>query len=587
VEFLVYWDGYSQPTWEPVHHLVDCSELGRYLKTLSNPAACVALRQQQNTHTAPPDADDTLCQPPKPTIPQTYAEACATPYQPEWEEAMNDELASLAAHGAFSIVPRPRNARTIGSKWVYDIKRNQDGSIARYKARLVAKGFTQRPGLDFSDTYAPVCTISAVRLTLALTTTLDLDIRHFDIKTAFLNGQLDHTLYLKPPPGLPLPDATSVLKLHKSIYGLRQAGHCWNKTAHEALVDFGFTKSENDPCTYFLKRGDAFCILALFVDDILPAATKGSSIIQDLFAFLNTRFTVNDLGDATSFLGLAINRDRNNRSMTINQPRYTEDVLTRFGLDDGKPTSTPLPPGVVLSLASESDPPLSAPYAEAVGCLQYLAQSTRPDLAFAASYLGRFTSRPSPQCWAAARHALRYLRSTRSHGLMYSKSDDLNASLVAFSDADHATDPHDRRSHTGYVCLLGSNTISWKSSRQKSTAISTCESEYYALSETARETLWLRALLLELGFPQLQPTKIRGDNMASLKNVRDAGNNTKVKHIHTRVHFLRRHVRDQALAAVYVPSSENIADALTKPLAPSIFGRLVSSLVQPARLGGG
>ena len=144
--------------------------------------------------------------------------------------------------------------------------------------------------------------------------------------------------------------------------------------------------------------------------------------------------------------------------------------------------------------------------AEAVGCLQYLAYCTRPDLAYTAAYLGRFTSRPTPQCWAAVKHALRYLRSTQTHGLTFTEIPDINSSLIAYSDADHAADLQERRSQTGFLCFLGANIISWKSSRQQSTAISTCESEYFALSETAKETMWLRALLLELGFPQMGPT---------------------------------------------------------------------------------
>jgi hypothetical protein len=186
-----------------------------------------------------------------------------------------------------------------------------------------------------------------------------------------------------------------------------------------------------------------------------------------------------------------------------------------------------LPTGLNLALADPDDPKIEAPYAEAVGCLQYLAYCTRPDLAYTAAYLGRFTSRPTPQCWAAVKHALRYLRSTQTHGLTFMEIPDINSSLIAYSDSDHAADLQERRSQTGFLCFLGSNIISWKSSRQQSTAISTCESEYFALSETAKETMWLRALLLELGFPQMGPTTIHGDNVASLQNVRDAGSNTK------------------------------------------------------------
>jgi hypothetical protein len=192
--------------------------------------------------------------------PTTYAAAISSPNAAHWHAAMLDELRSLQEHGTWRLAELP-GRRSIGCKWVYKSKRDESGAVKRYKARLVAQGFSQREGIDFGVTFAPVVRLDTLRIILALACHLDLHIYQLDIKTAYLNGDLDEDIYMRQPPGFAAPgSAPLVCHLDKALYGLRQAGRAWN------LKLDGLKRTTHDSCLYHLAKNNAILLLAICVD---------------------------------------------------------------------------------------------------------------------------------------------------------------------------------------------------------------------------------------------------------------------------------------------------------------------------------
>jgi len=185
--------------------------------------------------------------------PITYTEATESDHADEWVQVMNEELASLDKMGTYEVVPRPNDHKVVGSKWVYRIKTDGAGKITRYKARLVAKGYSQQPGLDFTDTFAPVTRLESVRLLLGIAVQNDWEIRQVDVKTAYLYGDLEEEIYMEPPKGMDVPEG-SVLLLKKALYGLKQAGRQWYAKLKEVLAKFDLKQVVSDPNTYVAHK---------------------------------------------------------------------------------------------------------------------------------------------------------------------------------------------------------------------------------------------------------------------------------------------------------------------------------------------
>ena len=159
-----------------------------------------------------------------------------------WLKAAQDELQSLIENGTFELVQLPPGRKAIGSRWVFRVKRNADGSIERYKGRLVAKGFSQRPGFDYNETFAPTPKWASIRAILALAALEDLELESVDISSAYLNGELKEEVYMKQPEGFEEKSPEWVWRLRKSLYGLKQAGRCWHEKLHEVLTKLGFDR---------------------------------------------------------------------------------------------------------------------------------------------------------------------------------------------------------------------------------------------------------------------------------------------------------------------------------------------------------
>lgn len=525
------------------------------------------------------------------TNPRSYREAMAGENAAEWHKAMVEEMNSLKGNGTWRAVYLPAGRKAIGSRWVFKVKHLPDGAIERFKARVVAQGFSQRPGVDFDETFAPTARWAAVRTVLALAAMDDMHLESVDISSAFLHGVIDTELYMRFPDGFPeqVPpdverkpgDGDPCARLEKGIYGLKQGANLWNKRLHQVLVKLGFTRITSDPCVYVYLRDNIRIIVPIHVDD-MTLASKSRSAILKVIDELRKYFKLRHLGPTTGLLGVAVTRDRAKRKLWIDQRAYAIDVLSRFNMLDSKAVATPLAPGVRLSKADSPQTPdeaeemRSVPYIQATGALLYLAMCTRPDIAYAVGVLCRFNASPGPKHWQAVKHLLRYVRGTLDYKIEYS-ADAANSSpspFVAYADADHGGNPDNGRSTTGSILMVAGGTVSWMSKLQTLVALSTTEAEFVAASETGRELCWLRNFLADIGTPQSIPLTLNLDNTSAILVSKQPEHMGRLKHLDRHWFWLRQAVYDGKIRPIYIPTEDMAADLLTKTLSRDLVDKL-------------
>ncbi len=217
------------------------------------------------------------------------------------------EYNTLVGNGTWEIVDLPEGQKAIGSGWVFKVKHNQDGSIERFKARLVAKGYSQRPGLDYNESFAPTFRPATLRIIMALAATEDLELRSVDITSAFTNGDLDEEIYMKQPEGFHIGSSHQVCRLRKSLYGLKQSARQWNKKLHSVLTELGFSRIESDRSVYIYSNGEVRIIVPIYIDDI-TLASKSPAAIDKYVQLLSQHFKCCDLGPTRFLLGVADER---------------------------------------------------------------------------------------------------------------------------------------------------------------------------------------------------------------------------------------------------------------------------------------
>lgn len=514
-------------------------------------------------------------------IPSSYHDAINCPDADKWKVAIAEEYESLIKNGTWSTVPCPKGRKAIRSRWTFDIKPGMNGGRQRYKARFVAKGFSQRPGIDFQETYASVVTHDTFRTVMAETAAEDLEAEQFDIATAFLNGPLVEEIYLAQPEGFVTPGREDeVLRLHKCIYGLKQSSRVWGQHFTDFIKQQGFTQSEADPCFFYRVNGDEKTFLIVWVDDgIIVSNTQQS--IEGFKAKLQQTFKIRSY-TLERFVGISIIRDRAQRKIHLSQPDYTGQIVEKFHMASCSPKPVPAVPGAHLTKPVDgSSVDTAFPYREAVGSLLYLALVSRPDISFAVGQVARFVSSHNSSHVKAVRQIISYLRGTLSHGISFTGV--ISGPPVGFTDADYAGCIDTRKSTTGSVFLYRGGPIAWCSRRQSSVAQSTAEAEYIAASETTKEAVWIRRILPELQQRLGGPTIIKCDNHAAIILASHPDQRQKTKHIDVRYHFIRSQQEAGEISIQYVNTDNQLADILTKALAGPRFKTIREALgVLPA-----
>ncbi|KAL4351255.1 hypothetical protein GQ457_06G019360 [Hibiscus cannabinus] len=418
---------------------------------------------------------------------ESFSQAMSCNESKLWYDDMKDEMNSMKNNEVWDLVSLSDGIKAIGCKWVFKTKKDSKGNIERYKARLVAKGFTQREGIDYTETFSLISKKDSLCILLALVAQFDLELQQMDVKTAFLNGDLEEEVYMKQPEGFSSSDGENlVCKLKKSIYGLKQASRQWYLKFHEVISPFGFIENIMDQCIYQKVSGSKICFLILYVDDIL-LATNYRGMLHEVKQFLSKNFDMKDMGDASYVIVIKIHRDRHKGVLGLSQETYINKVLERFRMKDCSPSVAPIVKGDKFNLNQcpknkfEREQMKNIPYASVVGSLMYAQVCTRPDIAFTVGMLGRYQSNPGIDHLRAGKKVLRYFKGTKEYMLTYKRSDHLE--VVGYSDSDFAGCVDSRKSTSGYIFMFASGAISWRSVKQTLTATSTMEVEFVSCFE--------------------------------------------------------------------------------------------------------
>lgn len=494
-------------------------------------------------------------------LPKDYNDIFNKPDSKEWIKAVNEELDSLTRNNTWKLVPKPDKAKVIDSKWVFRIKRNNDGEPETYKARLVAKGFMQQKNFTPSEIYAPVAKMNTLRVLLKLINDDELYAEQLDVKSAFLHGDLEDEIYMNLPEGHK-ENKNKVCKLIKSLYGLKEAPKCWNKKFNEFMRQQNFKTSAYDSCLYYEIKENIKIYILLYVDDLI-IATNSKVKMKEIKEKLNKNFDMKNLGQLHQFVGINIVITEN--GMFLNQKHYLERVLHKFNMENCKETKSPCELNLDIDLEQNTEI-VTVPYRELIGCLIYAALGIRPDLCAAVNYFSRFQDKPiNKTLWTSLKRVLRYVKGTLNYGLFYEKpSVKGDIALQCYVDASWAASKIDRKSTTGYIYLLNKSTISWATRKQRTVALSSTEAEYIALAEAASEGLWTVGLLEELSAVKVK-IKCYEDNQSCIK-LCSKPDHKRLKHIDVKYNFLKQLVDEEKLLLYYVSSNDQVADALTKPV---------------------
>ncbi|WVZ99464.1 hypothetical protein U9M48_044755 [Paspalum notatum var. saurae] len=491
---------------------------------------------------------------------------------PNWRGAMEEEFQALTTNNTWTLVPRPPHANVVTGKWIFRHKLNSDGTLDRYKARWVLRGFTQRPGVDFDETFSPVVKPATIRTVLSLALSNNWPIHQLDVKNAFLHGTLSETVFCSQPSGF--VDATHpdhVCRLNKSLYGLKQAPRTWYSCFASYLQKLGFLEAKSDTSLFIYRWDSGTGYLLLYVDDIVLTASS-ATLLRQLITALQASFPMMDLGPLQHFLGIAVTRSPS--GMMLSQRQYALDLLERAGMTACKPCTTPVDTQAKLSSdgAPVADPTL---YRSLVGALQYLT-FTRPDLAYAVQQVCLHMHDPREPHLTAVKRILRYLQGTTDLGLLLGCTP--SSALTVYTDTDWAGCPNTRRSTSGYAVFLGDNLISWSSKRQQTVSRSSAEPEYRAVANGVAEASWLRQLLQELHHPPQRTTLVYCDNVSAVYLSSNPVQHQRTKHIEIDLHFVWERVAAGVVRVLHVPTSSQFADLFTKGLPSSMFMEFRSSM---------
>ena len=526
----------------------------------------------------------------KEDLPETFREAYDHPdekLRKKWRDGIKKEFKDMINRGVWRNIKRsevPKNRRCIKSRWVFDVKRN-----GIFRPRLVACGYSQVPGVDFTESYAPVINDITWRILIVAKIIWKLAAMIIDVETAFLHGDLMEEIYMEGPEGLGLSKETECVLLLKSIYGLVQASRMYFLFFTKLLREIGFVGGYADPCMMMRRDDNGVVFIAIWVDDSLLVG-HDKAIQQVVIDLKKKGLTLKIEGELDDYLSCEISFSRDGKRGWIHQPHLIKKIDKKFGsmVKRLQRYRTPGTPGgsILRNTEAKITPEQHKIYRSGVGMLLYLVKHSRPDIANAVRELSKALDGTSPAAYKELMRVLKFVMDTKQLSLKIEPkigTDTSDWNIVAFSDSDYAGDSETRISVAGFVLYLLEVPISWKSKGQKGVTLSSSEAEFVALSEAAKEVKFVYQVLTSMGVKVTLPIVVRVDNVGAIFIGSNVAVSQRSKHIDIRYHFVREFVHDGFIKIVFVKTAHNDADIFTKNLSGELHDRHSSKLVEEKR----
>jgi hypothetical protein len=509
----------------------------------------------------------------------------------EFIKAMKEEVESQWENGNFTLVKRvdvPEGEIILKAVWQMKRKRDiKTRKVKKWKARLNIDGSKMQEGKHYDLTYAPVARWNSIRLLLSLSALHGWHTVQIDYVLAFPQAPVERELYMEIPKGFEVNEAEKgeyVLKLHRNVYGQKQASRVWNKYLVDKLTNqLGFTQSETDECVFY--RGSVMYLL--YTDDSILAGPDRKEIDKVIADLKKAKLNITVEGDIQDFLGVNIERKKDGK-VILTQPHLIDAILQDMKMEkpNVKTKSTPAKSSMILGRHPESeDFDDSFNYRSVIGKLNYLEKGSRPDIAYIVHQCARFTSNPKKEHGEALKWLARYLKGTKDKGMILTPNASLglevhvDADFVGNWNQEEADDKDTARSRHGYVISYAGCPIQWKSQLQTEIALSSTESEYTGLSYALRDAIPMMNLLEEMkekGFPIDPDTprvhcKVFEDNSGALAMGREYKYRPRTKHLCVKLHHFRHYVEQGRISIHPISTHLQPADILTKPVPQDIL----------------
>lgn len=511
--------------------------------------------------------------------PFNYQAAIKSVTGPKWRKAVGNELENMKINNVFEVVDIQKGMKILPSHFVFalklddkgDLRRDSTGMVDGQKARLVAGGNFQEEGIDFFDIYAPTSRQTSIRIVLSEAAKPGMLLMQADIKGAYLNAPIDVETFIRIPK-TDIPDLENLRnnnkcwRLIKALYGLHQGGSLWWKVFAEKLVKRGFRPLEKDPAVYVYRDGNKVIYVPTYVDDFIAATNWRVLWDKLLTGLIAGGLKLSKDGPLDYFLGSRITKIQG--VVYVSQSGYIKEVVRGAGLADANGAVTPYSANSTRILGGELlDTSLANYYRKVHGQLNWINNTTRPDISYALKQVSAGLSAPTIDDLKSLKRIVKYLKETSDYGIRFVED---GLGVVAYSDADYAADSS-RRSRTGTL-VWRNGPVNWHSILQKQVSLSTMEAEYIALGTTALNLVDVAATSEELfSLPHSYQLPLFCDNESAIRLSDHHVNSSRSRHIDIRCHFVRQLQQEKKIKVTFVSSQDNKADILTKALSNEKF----------------
>lgn len=509
--------------------------------------------------------------------PQSYAEAMRSKESEQWKEACDKEMDMMEKMNVWKIVDKPQGLVPVGLKWVFAYKKVDDnGNPVKFKARLVAKGFSQKEGINYTETFAPTATFAGLQIMLTIAAHQNWPTHSFDVTSAYLHSAIDSKVYFSIPTGYMCEARrrNQVLEALKALYGTKQGARCWWKHFESILTKMGFKSSRYDQSLYIYRRGQETCIIWLHSDD---GGVTGSSteLLNEIAEKMKEKLLIKWEPNLDQIVGVKVTR-KEDGSFYLSQPGLTKKIIQSF-LPDERNVKTPMNLQKIPSSPNDEEQKVDTEkYLSAIGSLNYFSVATRPDITYTVNYLARFSADPRQQHWNAVEHLIRYINTTGVKHLMIKPIRTAVATPIhTYVDANWGGEG--ARSSHGFITYFLNCPISWTSKRQTCVASSTCHAEYMAMGNASRDAIWLRNLIEDLT-GEGSIVNMHCDNTSAIHVASDNSSNKRTRHTDREFYYINEQIYRGRIFIHWIDTKSQRADILTKPLGPTMHDTALRNL---------